>query len=133
MNKISKKKYASFLIAFITLFFLCLFIFNKLQNNGIHITIKNQTDIALSAMEISYTGIDKNIPIPIINAKKDYNVTINLPKEFTEGTMKLYYYDFNNNKVEYTIIGYLEKTYHRDSIIIINSVTENGILDISIN
>jgi hypothetical protein len=98
------------------------------------ISINNNTNTIISGLKIKYTNSPTDeIQVPEILEKKSADIKLDLPKNFTEGFIKICYIDKQGmNKEEY-IEGYIEKGYSRNRIINIQSIDENGILSIDYN
>lgn len=83
------------------------------KNNSIIINFKNNSNVDIEKLELSYTGLSSNIEVPTIKGNNTFQFKVEIDKNFHEGSMKLYCTDKNNQKVEAgTIIGYFEKGYH---------------------
>lgn len=100
---------------------------------GIDVTIKNNTDVAISELKITYEDISKDIDIPSIPAHKELKINIIPSENFSEGAMKIYYINSKGNRQEEYIVGYFEKGYSGEVIAEINSVVENGNLLFKVN
>ncbi|MBQ9765410.1 MAG: hypothetical protein IJW18_04370 [Lachnospiraceae bacterium] len=89
------------------------FLFAK---KGVNITISNHTNQSISNcfIKINYSGSANDIVVPAIASGESQEISVELPDDFTEGSLILCYTDNNNNKQEKTIIGYLEKNYNID-------------------
>mgnify|MGYP003371768546 CR=1 FL=1 len=94
------------IIITIIVFILGINIFNR---DEVMLNIKNSTNEEINYLKLTYTGLKDDTSIPKINPNENIKVKVNIDKNFEEGSMKIYYLDEKNVKIESTIIGYFQK------------------------
>ncbi|WP_411682148.1 hypothetical protein [Clostridium thailandense] len=95
-------------------------------DRGFDITIRNNTDITVSGLKITYEKITKDIEVPSLSSHKKLKINVLPTENFSENSMKIYYIDNQGNKQEECIVGYFEKGYRGKVTVDINSVDKNG-------
>ncbi|MFF3021765.1 hypothetical protein ACFVRR_03765 [Gottfriedia sp. NPDC057948] len=103
-----------------------------LFRSGFDIKIKNQTNINVTGIYLTYDHFKTDIRIPKIASHKDYKLNINPSKDVGESTMELQYKDNKGNLHTESVIGYFEGGYSGNILITIKSVDEDGKLKIKI-
>ena len=98
--------------------------FNMLKKDTITLIINNNTTKDIESLTLSYTGLKDDIKIPTVKANDNIKFKVNINKSFKEGSMKIYYTDKNNEKVEFFIIGYFEKGYNKTTYVDISIVND---------
>lgn len=93
---------------------------------GFDITFVNRTDNQIEGLYITYGNITNDIEVPSISKNSSFKININPSENLDETSMKLYYFDKNNNKNEETIIGYFERGYSGKVAVEIQDTDENG-------
>lgn len=113
------------------LVFICMNCFLHNARDNVQITIKNQTENMLDNLYlmISYANDTKELPVRL-EAGKTEKLSFELPNDFTEGNISLYYYDYNNILHEEVIVGYVEQRNGVDAEVSVRFMDQNGILDI---
>ena len=84
---------------------------SMLKKDTITLVINNTINEDIDSLNLHYTGLKNDIEIPIIKANDNIKFKVNINKSFQEGSMKIYYIDKNNKKIETVIIGYFEEGY----------------------
>lgn len=126
-----KKAIISMIIGIVLIIAIYIITFSNLFVSGIKISICNETLQDIGNIFITYTGSKSDIAVPVIVSGKTETVSVDLPDDFSEGNMTLYYYNRDNEKYEKIIIGYMEKNYNYKIKLSIESIDENGIMNIS--
>ena len=92
------------------------FIFNS-SITAIRVTliINNETSKNIDYLKLNYTGLKKDIDIPVIKSNDNIKYKVDIDNDFREGSMNIYYVDANNKKVKFIVVGYFEKGY-KDTI-----------------
>ncbi|MET3195653.1 hypothetical protein [Bacillus sp. OAE603] len=103
-----------------------------LINGGFDIKIKNQSNIDITGLYLTYDNIKSDIKIPSIASHKDYNLDVNPTKDVGESSMVLQYKDNKGELHTKTVIGYFEGGYSGKILITIKSVDEDGKLNLKI-
>ncbi len=135
-----KKKLYIFLALAVILFFIGLAINSLFNNNGNNnsnilnnnITIQNNSDIKISGLKIEYANSFNDTIISEILPKQKYEAELTLPKDFTEGSIKIVYTDKLGKKHEEYLSGYIEKNNKFKFYITIVSVDSNGVLTMNV-
>lgn len=112
------------------------FVTFKVEQDGFDIRLKNETNSKVSGLYITYDNIKSDIAIPVIASGDEYILNVN-PEEvsnndFNEAALKLEYKDYEGNLHTEYVIGYFEKGYSGKAIIKINSIDDNGKLEMEI-
>ncbi|KRE39727.1 hypothetical protein [Paenibacillus sp. Soil522] len=104
-------------------------------DEGFDITVKNQTNIEISGLYLTYHKISTDIEIPSISSHKEFkfNVTPTPTEDFGENTMELYYKDHKGQIHTEYVFGYFEKGYYGKATITLKSVDENGKIQIEVD
>lgn len=133
-NMKGRRKYKVYIIIAIVLIVLFLFAYFFILKRDNQIIIKNNTDVTLSRLSIIYKYSDKEkvIELPEIDSKDNYKMKLLFPEGFSEGAIKIEYFNKQGLKQEEYIMGYIEKGNHNNIIAKINSVDSKGILSINI-
>ncbi|MGD6853907.1 hypothetical protein ACQCVO_02425 [Bacillus infantis] len=112
------------------------FVTFKAGQEGFNIRVENETNKAVSGLYLTYDNIKSDIEIPSIASGEKYTLNVN-PNEnsnddFSEAALKLEYKD--NKGISHTeyIIGYFEKGYSGEAVINIESMDEDGNLEVEI-
>lgn len=95
-------------------------------SSAITITITNQSEHQLDAMEISYFYNKEEIVIPSLEPKETYQVKIAPRETFSESSIKLLYRDKNGKQLEETIVGYFEKGYSGSADVTAKNIQSSG-------
>lgn len=103
------------------------------SSKGFEILINNNTNKEISGLNITYNNITKDITVPNILPQSNFKFNINPKENFGENTMKMYYYDKTNKKHEEILVGYFEKGYRGKVYIEINSINDNGKLEVKVD
>ncbi|MEH7452639.1 hypothetical protein [Gottfriedia acidiceleris] len=103
-----------------------------LFHSGFDIKIKNQTNINVTGIYLTYDHFKNDIKIPTIASHKDYKLNINPSKDVGESTMELQYKDNKGKLHTESVIGYFEGGYSGNILITIKSVDDDGKLKIKI-
>lgn len=97
---------------------------------GFEITIENLTDNNIEPVYLTCNGITKDIEVKLSPSEK--KVISVKPKNYGENSITLYYFNKAKAKKEHIIVGYFEESYGNGyAIVKINSISEDGTLDIS--
>lgn len=107
---------------------ICIVAINMITQKGT-ISIYNNSNIDVTNIELCYSEQDF-IKLPTIKSKDTYNTNINLPKNFSEGFIKISYRNTLNELQEIYLENYIEHSYKKDISITINSIDNTGILNI---
>ncbi|MFI8705475.1 hypothetical protein ACIGHG_00055 [Bacillus sp. NPDC077411] len=127
--KKSKWIYLSLVIGSILIVTSVCFLFFK---SGFDITIKNETNQNITGLTISDAREIQNFIVPTLHSNEEYKTKIKL-KDMGENALKLHYKDKNGKKHEEFIFGYFEGEGKGTAKIIIQTVQEDGTLDIKVN
>ena len=88
---------------------------NMLNGNRVTLIINNETSKNIAYLKLNYTGLKKDIDIPVIKSNDNIKYKVDIDNDFREGSMNIYYVDANNKKVKFIVVGYFEKGY-KDTI-----------------
>lgn len=88
---------------------------NMLNGNRVTLIINNETSKNIDYLKLNYTGLKKDIDIPVIKSNDNIKYKVDIDNDFREGSMNIYYVDANNKKVKFIVVGYFEKGY-KDTI-----------------
>lgn len=130
----NKKKFIiMFLLILIVLIFAGISFFNK--NQSIVITFRNNTNYYVENLKLNYTNLKNDINIPTIKPNDTYCLIFDSSSndDFYEGSMKIYYIEKDNKKVEKVVIPYFERGYKGKVDINIESDNNNFKFDIKDN
>ena len=127
--KKNKWIYLSLVIGIILIVMSMYFLFFK---SGFDITIKNKTNQNITGLTISDAREIQNFIVPTLRSNEEYKTKIKL-KDMGENALKLHYKDKNRKKHEEFIFGYFEGEGKGTAKIIIQTVQEDGTLDIKVN
>lgn len=119
-------------IIFMLLGFVAGYYFTSLTDRGFTIEIRNETNAEVSGMYLTYYTSSSNIDIPAIPANKKHKLNVNPTEEFSETSMELQYQDKQGRLHSDTVFGYIEKGYSGEAIVTIQSVDEDGKLQIEV-
>lgn len=108
----------------------------KLAQDGFDIQIDNDTNQEISGLNITYDHIKSDIYMPTVEPGESYSLHID-PEEdsdeqFSEAALKLEYEDENGILHTEYVIGYFEAGYSGKAVIDIQSVDDNGKLEVVI-
>lgn len=81
---------------------------NIFKKNTVTLVITNETNEDIDYLHLNYTGLKKDMDIPIIRQKDTIKFKVNIDEDFHEGSMKIYYIDDDGNQVDFYVIGYFE-------------------------
>ena len=128
------EKLSNIAIAFlIILGAFCLFLLetNVIKfNNNYKISIKNNTNKFIEDLELQYNTGELIETIKEIDANTSWKDKINTKEIKDENSIILTYKDNNNNIHKEIIVGFLEKGSSGQANIIIDSIDENGELNL---
>jgi len=99
---------------------------------GFDITVKNQTNKEISGLYLTYDNITSDLKIPTISPGKEYKFNVTPTEDFGENSMKLHYKDHKGQLHTEYVFGYFEKGYSGDASVILQSIDENGKMQIEI-
>lgn len=88
---------------------------NMLNGNRVTLIINNETSKNIDYLKLNYTGLKKDLDIPVIKSNDNIKYKVDIDNDFREGSMNIYYVDANNKKVKFIVVGYFEKGY-KDTI-----------------
>lgn len=103
-----------------------------LFTTGFDISIENQTTSSISGLRITYLNATQDVDVPAIESNSRIKLNINPSENFSENSMKLYYFDKTGTRHEETIVGYFEKGYSGKTKVTIKSIDESGLLTVTI-
>ncbi|MDE5055218.1 hypothetical protein NDK25_23675 [Niallia taxi] len=117
-------------ISLLIVLIVAVILFMGLNNNdGIKITVTNNTDKPIDDLYINYKNLDEDIKLPKVSSKSKETLTIE--PDVDESNLILYYFDRDGKKHEEFIIGYFERGYDGKVDIKINSMDDNGKLKLT--
>jgi hypothetical protein len=125
------KKGFALVIVLIVIVFAVIYI--DIEPAGFDITIKNETAEEITDLYITYNEITADIEIPPIAPGGEYKLTVRPKEEFGENSMTVYYLDTAGLKREETTFGYFEEGYHGEATIVLNSIDEQGVIQMTIS
>lgn len=107
-----------------------------MAQSKLEVVLNNDTDQEITGLTITYEGIKEDVTVPPIAAEDTEVVSINPKKQseedFSEGTLLLTYTDEAGTIHTETVIGYFEKGYRADAEVTIQSIEEEGKLNMEI-
>jgi hypothetical protein len=125
------KKGFALVVVFILILIAVVYI--DIEPAGFDITIKNETAEEITDLNITYNEIIEEIKIPPIAPGGEYKLTVRPKEEFGENSMTMYYLDTAGLKREETIFGYFEEGYYGEATIVLNSVDQQGEIQMTIS
>lgn len=128
-----KRIFSLCLICILFLGIVTIIYFTKLTGKGIQVRVCNKADREAVDLYVTYTGSNEDISIPRIESGKTERIYFELPDEFDEGNVTLYYFDKSHEKHEVIIIGYIEKNRKCDVKLFVESIDSDGIIDMKID
>ena len=105
---------------------MAIFLFLGFKNDGITVTVTNNTEQAVDDIFITHSNLKEDIKLPKVLSKG--KVSLNFEPDVSESNLVLYYFDKDGEKHEEFIIGYFIRGYDGKVNVEINSVEDNGIL-----
>lgn len=96
------------------------------------LSIQNNTDVTITGLKIRYSNSPNETKVPEILPKQIYKTKLILPKNFSEGSIKIFYTDKRGENHEEYLFGYIEKGNKVKVDVTIDSVDNNGVLAIKI-
>jgi hypothetical protein len=116
------------LIIVLSIICVTVFYLNTSYGKGFSIIIKNNTNLQINNLVIEFPGGTKAISL-----KEKSKIKTNvIPKDFGEAEILLRYEENKINQRE-IIFGYIEPGYAGSAIIEINSIMDNGQLEIKVD
>ncbi|MEH7885333.1 hypothetical protein V7654_13545 [Bacillus sp. JJ1609] len=95
-------------------------------------TIKNETEVDVEGLYLTYDNIYSDIQIPPVGAGDKITINVHPTEEFGENSMILYYEDINGKIHKETVFGYFEQGYFGEVIITFEEIDEEGLITMEI-
>jgi hypothetical protein len=122
-----------FALVVLFIFIVIAVVYIDIEPAGFDLTIKNDTAEEITDLYITYNEITEEINIPPIAPGGEYKLTVRPTEEFGENSMTMYYLDTAGIKREETIFGYFEEGYYGEATIILNTIDQQGVIQMTIS
>lgn len=130
MNKSSKSK-IFIILSLIVLVLLAFYLMNSKHEELITLTIKNESTEKVNDLNLFLSNEETFYKVSLeANEKKTIKISYN--DTFHEGSLMMKYNDFDGNKHEETIIGYVEKGQSIKTMLIIKAVDAQGVIEFEV-
>lgn len=110
----------------------CIFVNVHINYPDIKVTVYNNTNVTLKGLIITYDDLHPGKKIDVLSRHKNCNVNINLPEDYSKGTVCLHYYDKDNKEHKTVIVPEFTKGKDKNIKVHINKVTEKNTLEIEV-
>lgn len=111
---------------------LMLFIVKIINANSVIISFYNKADINLENLYVQFSN-DNEIYVPVLKANDKTKIKVYPIDNFVEGRLNVFYYDYNNNKHEEVLIGYIMNGQSDKVKVKIKSIDDNGVIEFTVN
>lgn len=123
------KKFIILGSSIIVLGVISILLFVSFKNDGITVKVTNNTEQAMDDIFITYSNLKEDIKLPKVLPKG--NVSLNFEPDVSESNLVLYYFNKDGKKQEEFIVGYFIRGYDRKVNVEINSIKDNGVLNMT--
>ncbi|WP_226793092.1 hypothetical protein [Bacillus sp. B1-b2] len=110
--------------SFLILGIITILLFLRFREEGINITVNNNTPNDIEGLYLTYSQLDDDIKLPKVLSES--NMSLTFEPDVNESNLILYYYDKEGEKQEEYIIGYFNRGYDAKVNIEINEVEDDG-------
>jgi len=125
------RKKVIFSLIILILLGILIFCYYQFSSSGITITLNNNTNQEVKDLKlVCSSNVPDVIDIKKIDSNEKTHANLNLYEDFSEGNLKLQYFDNNNRAHEVILIDYFEKNYSCKLKVNITSISSDGILEI---
>ena len=102
------------------------------SQSDVLVSFYNETSINIEKLNIKFSNELNMTTVPTIDPNKKNSFKLNPNENFTEGSVKLVYYDVDGEEHQETVIGYVEKGQSVHSKVYIKSIDNKGVIEFSI-